>query len=120
MTGTKFKVFSNLAICSNYSITSYIKITLFYFFEKKNKGQLKMQGFNLPSHMLHNVIFPTETNFPIRSKYVFILYEVLAPGKGPTNSAHGDVLKQKNPRPPAALDAPYSVWICGYMDRLSP
>ena len=50
----------------------------------------------------------------------FILYEVLAPGKGPTNSAHGDVLKQKNPRPPAALDAPYSVWICGYMDRLSP
>ena len=71
MTGTKFKVFSNLAICSNYSITSYIKITLFYFFEKKNKGQLKMQGFNLPSHMLHNVIFPTETNFPIRSKYVF-------------------------------------------------
>ena len=28
------------------------------------------QGFNQPSQMLNNVIFPTETNFPNRSKHI--------------------------------------------------
>ena len=38
--------FSNLATCSNYSITSYVKISVFHFFEKVNKGQLKLVNVN--------------------------------------------------------------------------
>ena len=34
--------FPSLATCSNYSITSFAKISVFYFFEKVNKGQLKL------------------------------------------------------------------------------
>ena len=34
-TGAKFQVLFNLATCSNYSITKYVKI---HFFEKMNKG----------------------------------------------------------------------------------
>ena len=40
-TGAKFHVLFNLATRSNYSITNYIKIPEFHFFEKVNKGQLK-------------------------------------------------------------------------------
>ena len=40
-TGAKFQVLFNLTTCSNYSITSYVKIPVFHFFEKMNKGQLK-------------------------------------------------------------------------------
>ena len=41
-TGTRFQVLFNLATCPNYSITKYAKIPVFHFFEKVNKGQLKM------------------------------------------------------------------------------
>ena len=40
------KVFFSLANCSNYSITNYVKIPVFHFFEKVNKGQLKMVNVN--------------------------------------------------------------------------
>ena len=36
-----FQVLFNLATSSNYSITNYVKIPVFQFFEKLNKGQLK-------------------------------------------------------------------------------
>ena len=42
MTGARFKALFNLANCSNYSITNYVKIPVFNFFEKVNKGQLKL------------------------------------------------------------------------------
>ena len=41
-TGARFQVIFNLATCPNYSITKYVKIPVFHFFEKVNKGQLKM------------------------------------------------------------------------------
>ena len=41
-TGAKFQALFNLATCSNYSITNYVKIPVFHIFEKVNKGQLKM------------------------------------------------------------------------------
>ena len=40
-TGAKFQDLFNLATCSSYSIASYVKILVFHFFEKVNKGQLK-------------------------------------------------------------------------------
>ena len=44
--GAKFQVLFILATCSNYSITKYVKIPLFRFFEKLNKKQLKMVNVN--------------------------------------------------------------------------
>ena len=44
--GAKFQVLSNLATCSNYSITNYVKNSVFHFFDKVNKGQLKMVHVN--------------------------------------------------------------------------
>ena len=41
-TGAKLQVLSNLAIFFKYSITSYVKIPVFQFFEKVKKRQLKM------------------------------------------------------------------------------
>ena len=41
-TGAKFQVLFNLTTFSDYPITSYVKIPVFHFFEKVNKGQLKM------------------------------------------------------------------------------
>ena len=41
-TGARFQDLFNLATCPNYSITKYAKIPVFRFFEKVNKGQLKM------------------------------------------------------------------------------
>ena len=38
----KFQSLFNLAICINYSITNYDSIPMFYYFEKVNKGHLKM------------------------------------------------------------------------------
>ena len=46
MTGAKFQVLFNLATCSNYSITNHVKIPVFHFMEKVNKGQLKMVNVN--------------------------------------------------------------------------
>ena len=40
--GLGFQVLFHLATCSNYSVTNYVKISAFHFFEKVNKGQLKM------------------------------------------------------------------------------
>ena len=37
----KFQVLFNVATCSNYSITNHVKISVFHFFEKVNKGHLK-------------------------------------------------------------------------------
>ena len=82
-------------------------------------------------------IFPTGTNFPIRSRYVFYfmfsvlfkafvmfvtfllfqnnLYVVLVRRRGPKNSVHRDLFKTKNPKQktqaPAAFYALYGVWI---------
>ena len=44
-TGAKFQILFNLANYSNYSITSYVKILVFHFFEKMNKN-LKMANVN--------------------------------------------------------------------------
>ena len=94
--------------------------------------------FNQPSQMPYNIIFPTETNFPIRSRYVFYfmfsitfkafvmfvtfllfqsnLYVVLARGKGSKISVHRDLLrtkipKQKNIQTHSCFYAPYQAWI---------
>ena len=40
-TGTKFQALFNLATCSNYLITNYVKIPVFHFFERVDKGELK-------------------------------------------------------------------------------
>ena len=45
-TGAKLQALFNLATCSYYSIATYVKIPLFHFFEKVNKGHLKMVNFN--------------------------------------------------------------------------
>ena len=72
--------------------------------------------------MRYNIIYPTKTNFPIRSRYIFYfmfslafkafvmsvavllfqsnLYIVLALGKGPKNSVHRDLFKIKNLKHP--------------------
>ena len=41
-TNEQFQALFNLTTCSNYSITNYVKIPVFHFLEKVNKGQLKM------------------------------------------------------------------------------
>ena len=40
-TGAKFQALFNLATCSNNSITNYVKIPVFHFFQKVNKGTIK-------------------------------------------------------------------------------
>ena len=43
-TRAKFQILFNLATCSNYSITNYVKIPVFdFFFEKVNNGHLKWE-----------------------------------------------------------------------------
>ena len=44
-TGARFQVLFNLATCSNYSITNYVKIPVSHFFENMN-NQLKMVNVN--------------------------------------------------------------------------
>ena len=41
-TGAKFQALFNLAAYTNYSITSYVKFTVFHVLEKVNKSELKM------------------------------------------------------------------------------
>ena len=38
--------FSDLATCSSYSITNYVKILVFHFFGKLNRGHLKIVNVN--------------------------------------------------------------------------
>ena len=45
-TGAKFQALFNLATCSNYSIINYNKISAFHYFEKVNKGHLKILNIN--------------------------------------------------------------------------
>ena len=45
-TGAKFQVLFNLATCSNYSMTNYVKIIVPHLFEKLKEGQLKMVNVN--------------------------------------------------------------------------
>ena len=45
-TGAKFHTFFNLATSSIYSVTNYVKIPVVHFFEKVNKGLLKMINVN--------------------------------------------------------------------------
>ena len=40
------QVLFNLATCSNYSITKYVKFSVFHFFERVNNGDLKMVNIN--------------------------------------------------------------------------
>ena len=42
-TGFKFQVFSHLLTSSNDSVMNYVKFPVFHFFEKVNKGHLKME-----------------------------------------------------------------------------
>ena len=44
--GQSSRFFFNLATWSNYSITNYVKIPVFRFFVKVNKGRLKMVNVN--------------------------------------------------------------------------
>ena len=44
--GATFQALFNLAICSNYSITNYVKFPEFIFFEKVNKGEVEMVNIN--------------------------------------------------------------------------
>ena len=41
-TGATFQGLFNLSTCSNYSKTYYVKFPVFHFFERVNKGELKM------------------------------------------------------------------------------
>ena len=41
-----FQALFNLATCYNYSTTNYVKILVFLFMEKVNKGQLTMVKLN--------------------------------------------------------------------------
>ena len=41
-TGAKLQTLFNLATCSNYSMTNYVKFPVFHFFEGVNKRELKM------------------------------------------------------------------------------
>ena len=45
-TGAKFQIFFNLVTCSSYSVTTYVKFSVFHFFERVNKGELKMVNIN--------------------------------------------------------------------------
>ena len=45
-TEATFQAFFNLAACSNYSTTNYVKTPIFHFFEKVNKEHLKMVNVN--------------------------------------------------------------------------
>ena len=46
-TGAKFQALFNLANCSKYSITNYVKFPVFHFFESENKGQLKIVNWHI-------------------------------------------------------------------------
>ena len=45
-TGAKFQALFNLATCYNYSRTDYVKFPVLHFFERVNKGELKMVKIN--------------------------------------------------------------------------
>ena len=45
-TGAKFQAPFNLATCTNYSVTNYVKFPVFHFFERVNKGEFKMLNIN--------------------------------------------------------------------------
>ena len=45
-TGATFQTLWNLATCSNYSITNYVKFPVFHFFERMNKVELRMVNIN--------------------------------------------------------------------------
>ena len=45
-TKAKFHVFFNLATCSHYSLTNYVKFYVFHLFERVNKGELKIVKIN--------------------------------------------------------------------------
>ena len=42
-TGTEFQALFNLATCSSYSLTNYVKFLVFHFFKRVNKGEWKWQ-----------------------------------------------------------------------------
>ena len=45
-TGAKFQILFNSAICSNYSITNYVKFPVFHISERVDKGELRMVNIN--------------------------------------------------------------------------
>ena len=53
-TWAKSQALFNLATCSNYSITNYVKFPVFHFFERLNKEELKMLNVNY-SGLLHKL-----------------------------------------------------------------
>ena len=46
MTRAKFQALFNLATCSSYSTSNYVKFPVFHFFETVNKRELKMVNIN--------------------------------------------------------------------------
>ena len=103
----------------------YICLLIYYVYN---------QRCNQPSQMLYNVIFLTESNFPIRSRYAFYftfsltfkafvmfltfllfrsnLHVVLANGRGPKNSIHRDLFKKKTPKPkPPTIKKIYMIFL---------
>ena len=45
-TGANFQAFFNLATCSNYSVTSYVKFLVFHYFERVNKRESNVVNMN--------------------------------------------------------------------------
>ena len=45
-TAAKFQAHFNLATCSNYSVTNYVKFPVFNFFERVNKLELEIVNIN--------------------------------------------------------------------------
>ena len=73
-----FQVLFNLATSSNYSITSYVKIPVFHFFEKVNEGQLKIST--------------------IKNGQISLYCHFNKIIKGPGTSFHSSTLSQKHVR----------------------
>ena len=83
-------------------------------FQSKRKTEAIILGFNQSSQMLY-VIFPTVKNFPIRSRYVSLIFKAfvmfmtflllqinlyidLVWKKNPKNNAHTHLFKAKDPK----------------------
>ena len=63
-TGTKFQVFSKLAICPNYSITNYVKIPVLHFFLKRwirDNINVNYQNGSISPYWHFNKSFPSPT-----------------------------------------------------------
>ena len=74
----KLQALFNLATCPNYSITNYDKIPLSHYFEKVNKGHLKMLTY--------------------KNGQIFLYYRFNKTIKGPGTSFQSPTLNQRHIR----------------------